>query len=62
MEMDKYVMLKAILPNRDYISVNAIKGLFNVDAEEAEEMLSNLIQEGLAESLSIDGTNFRVIK
>jgi len=62
MDNSKYVMLKAILANKTTISVGAIKNEFNVDAEEGEEMLQNLIQEGLVEPYSIDGTSFMVKK
>lgn len=62
MDQSKYVMLKAILPNKTTISVGAIKNEFNVDADEGQEMLDNLIQEGMVEPYSIDGTSFMVKK
>lgn len=62
MNIDKYMMLKAIVPQKNTVSVGAIKNLLNVDAKEAEDMLTNLIQEGMVEPYSMDGTNFLVKK
>ena len=47
MDRDKYIMLKATVVNRDIITLGIIKDEFNVDADEALEMLNNLIQEGM---------------
>ena len=60
MDLKKYAMLKATLAGRGVISVGRIKNDFNVESEEAEEMLNNLIQEGLVEPYSLDGTNFKI--
>ena len=62
MDKNKYMMLKAVVRQKDTISVGIIKNEFNVDADEAEEMLRNLIQEGMVEGYSLDGTNFLVRK
>lgn len=62
MNIDKYVMLKATLNQQDYLTPSIIKNSFNVDGVEAEEMLSNLIQEGLVEPYPIDGTHYKVKK
>ena len=62
MDKNKYMMLKAIVPQKQTISVGMIKNEFNVNAEEAEDMLHSLIQEGMVEGYSMDGTNFLVKK
>lgn len=62
MDRDKYVMLKAIVPQKETVSIGMIKNLLNVSTDEAEEMLNNLIQEGMVEAYSMDGTNFLVRK
>ena len=62
MDQDKYIMLKATVVNRDIITLGIIKDEFNVDSEEALEMLNNLIQEGMVETFAYDGTHFKVIK
>ena len=62
MNTEKYIMLKATVVHKDMITIGLIKDEFNVDADEALEMLNNLIQEGMVETFSIDGTHFRVIK
>lgn len=62
MDMNKYAMLKAILPQKVSISVSSIKGELNVSSEEAEEMLNALKQEGSVESFSFDGRSFLVRK
>ena len=61
MDMNKYAMLKATLPGRGTISIGRIKNDLRVDTDEAQEMLDNLIQEGMVEAYSIDGTSFRVL-
>ena len=60
MNLDKYAMLKATLNGRTTISIGRIKNDLNVDSDEAEDMLNNLIQEGLVEPYSLDGTNFKI--
>ena len=60
MNLDKYAMLKATLPGRSTISIGRIKNDLKVDNDEAQEMLDTLIQEGLVEPYSLDGTNFKV--
>ena len=62
MDRDKYIMLKATVINRDIITLGIIKDEFNVDSDEALEMLNNLIQEGMVETFAYDGTHFKVIK
>ena len=62
MDRDKYIMLKATVVNRDIITLGIIKDEFNVDSDEALEMLNNLIQEGMVETFAYDGTHFKVIK
>ena len=62
MNQEKYIMLKAVLPNKDEITLGVIKNEFQVDSEEALEMLNNLAMEGMIETLPYDGTHFRVIK
>lgn len=62
MDRDKYIMLKATVVNRDIITIGIIKDEFSVDADEALEMLNNLIQEGMVETFAYDGTHFKVIK
>ena len=62
MDQRKYAMLKAILPQKDYVSITQLKHEFNVTGEEAEEMISNLSQEGMVEPYPVDGLHFRVIK
>lgn len=60
MDQKKYVMLKAVLKQHIAISTSAIKSEFNVDSDEAEEMLRNLIQEGLVEPFAFDGRTYKV--
>ncbi len=62
MDISKYAMLKAIVPQKDFVSVSQIKSELNVTNQEAEEMISNLAQEGMVESYPVDGLHFRVIK
>lgn len=62
MDMNKYAMLKAILSQKDYISVSSLKSELDVSGDEAEEMISNLAQEGMVEPYPIDGLHFKVIK
>ena len=62
MDREKYIMLKATLPLKEEITLGIIKDEFNVDADEALEMLNNLAQEGMIESFAYDGTHFKVKK
>lgn len=62
MDQSKYAMLKAILPQKDYISVSQLKSELNVTGQEAEEMISNLAQEGMVEPYPVDGLHFKVKK
>ena len=62
MNQEKYIMLKATVINRNEITLGVIKDEFNVDSNEALEMMNNLAMEGLVETLPYDGTHFRVIK
>ena len=62
MDREKYIMLKAIVPLKNEITLGIIKDELNVDAEEALEMLNSLAQEGMIELFAYDGTHFRVIK
>ncbi|MCR5185018.1 MAG: hypothetical protein K6C32_02940, partial [Bacilli bacterium] len=61
MNIEKYVMLKVVLPHKDIITIGVIKDEFDVDADEALEMLNAVIQEGMVETFAYDGTHFRVI-
>ena len=61
MNLDKYVMLKANIKSfNGIVSIGSIKNRFDVESKDAEEMLQNLIQEGIVEPYSTDGTNFKV--
>ena len=60
MNLDKYIMLKAVLKNHQFISISLIKSEFNVTSDEADEMLASLIQEGLVDHISLDGRSYRV--
>ena len=62
MNRDKYIMLKATVVNRDIITLGIIKDEFDVNSDEAREMLNCLIQEGMVETFAYDGTHFKVIK
>ena len=62
MDRQKYIMLKATMPNRMEITLGNIKDEFDVDGDEALEMMNNLAMEGMVEVLPYDGTHFRVIK
>ena len=61
MNIDKYAMLKATLKNHPTISISLIKSELNVNSDEADEMLRNLIQEGLVDPFSMDGRSYRVL-
>lgn len=60
MNINKYIMLKATLTTKQTISISVIKNEFDVTGEEAEEMINNLIQEGLIEPFPFDGKSFSV--
>ena len=62
MDREKYIMLKAIVPLKQEITLGIIKDELNVSSEEALEMLNNLAQEGMIEIFAYDGTHFRVIR
>ena len=62
MDETKYAMLKAILPQKDYVSISQIKSELNVTGIEAEEMISSLAQEGMVQPYPVDGLHFKVIK
>lgn len=62
MNMDKYIMFKAVINRYDYITISTLKNDYNVDGDEAEEMLSNAIQEGMVEPYPVDGTHYKVRK
>ncbi len=62
MDMNKYAMLKAIVPQKDFVTVAQLKSELSVTSEEAEEMITNLAQEGMVEAYPVDGLHFRVIK
>ena len=61
MDINKFAMLKAIAPQKDYVSIPEVKNEFNVSDSEAEEMISKLAQAGIVEPYPIDGVHFRVI-
>lgn len=54
------VLLKANVVHLDYVSISDIKMKYNVDNDEAQEMLDGLIQGGLVEPYSFDGAHFKV--
>ena len=62
MDDKKYIMLKAIVPNKDEITIGIIKNELDVDNDEAMEMINNLAMEGMIETFAYDGTHFRVKK
>ena len=62
MDINKFAMLKAIVKQKDYVSVSQIKAEFNVSNEEAEEMISKLAQAGAVQPYPIDGLHFKVNK
>lgn len=62
MDESKYVMLKAILPQKDYVTVGGLKSELNITGSEAEEMISSLAQEGMVEPYPVDGLHFKVKK
>ena len=55
-------MLKAIVRQKDYVSVPEIKAEFNVDDKVAEEMINKLAQAGAIQPYPIDGVHFKVNK
>ena len=62
MNLDKYAMLKAILPQKEYVAVAMLKSELKLTSGEAQEMISQLVQEGLVEPYPIDGLHFKVRK
>ena len=62
MDRQKYIILKAIVPTREEITMSTIKDELDVDSQEALEMINNLAQEGLIEFFAYDGTHFKVKK
>jgi len=60
MDMDKFMMLKATVRQLPTVSVAYIKSILNVNDDEADEMLSKLIQIGFVEPFPIDGINYKV--
>ena len=60
MDENKLVMLKANVKRSEYISVVDIKGQYNVNDKEAQELLEKLIQCGLVQPFPIDGVHFKV--
>ena len=46
MDMNKFAMLKAIVPQKDYVSIPMLKSELNVSDIEAEEMINKLAQAG----------------
>lgn len=62
MDQQKYVMLKVSVMNKEYITLGIIKDEFNVESEEALDMLNNLVMEGMVEPFAADGTHFKVKK
>ena len=62
MDSNKMTMLKDNVKMQDYISISDIKMKYNVSGKEAEEMLNELINSGLAEPFSFDGAHFKVKK
>ncbi len=60
MDKEKMVTLKANVGRLDYVSLSDIKLKYNVNSEEAQEMLDELIQSGLVEPFSYDGSHFKV--
>ena len=62
MNLDKYAMLKAILPQKEYVAVAMLKSELKLTSGEAQEMISQLVQEGLVEPYPMDGLHFKVRK
>lgn len=62
MNLDKYAMLKAILPQKEYVGVAMLKSELKLTSGEAQEMISQLVQEGLVEPYPVDGLHFKVRK
>ena len=54
------VLLKANVVHLEYVSISDIKMKYDVNGEEAQEMLDDLIQGGLVEPYSFDGAHFKV--
>lgn len=62
MNLDKYAMLKAVLPQKEYVTVSVLKSELKVTSGEAQEMISQLVQEGLVDPYPMDGLHFKVKK
>ena len=62
MDTNKLVTLKANVKRMDYISLADIKMFFNVNDQEAQELLDKLIQGGLVQPFPMDGVHFKVNK
>lgn len=62
MDTNKLVTLKANVKRMDYISLADIKMFFNVNDQEAQELLDKLIQGGLVQPFPMDGIHFKVNK
>lgn len=62
MNLDKYAMLKAILPQKEFVGVAMLKSELKLTSGEAQEMISHLVQEGLVEPYPMDGLHFKVRK
>ncbi len=62
MNLDKYAMLKAVLPQKEFVTVAVLKSELKVTSGEAQEMISQLVQEGLVDPYPMDGLHFKVKK
>lgn len=62
MDLDKFAMLKGSIKQLTSVSIAFIKSAFNVENEEAEEMMQKLVQAGLIEAFPVDGINYLVKK
>lgn len=60
MDENKLVMLKANVRRMEYITIPDIKGQYNVNDKEAQELLDKLIQCGLVQPFPVDGMHFKV--
>ena len=60
MDKAKLVTLKANVVHMDFISISDIKLKYDVNGEEAQELLDELIQGGMVEPFSYDGSHFKV--
>ena len=60
MDTNKLVTLKANVKRMEYISVADIKIFFNINDDEAQELLDKLIQCGMVQPFPMDGIHFKV--